>query len=356
MSLVQEIVGSLKACSDSELVSCVALLCNERPAFYTQLVEMLSQPTVPEAPHPVQDDRYVGVIKKFDKARRFGFIDCPDIHAKCGRDTFVSDMQIGRFVVGDQVMFRMTLNKDGQPQAQDLQDAAASALEAAYAGGAEMGAGAIEPIRPLAAPQAAAGLAPGGAGDGRYTGVIKKFSQEKRFGFIECPELWAQFGRDVFLSDVQIGMFTVGSPVSFTLTLNQQGHPQAQGLQDAAGAADGGAAAFQGAAFQGWASPEAVVVPPPAKRQRTEAAERVPPPVQLAGYAAAAGARHIGVIKKFWPENRYGFIDCPELHAQYGSDVFLSDKQVGPFQNGSRVSFTYEVKNGKPQAYELAEA
>jgi len=248
----------------------------------------------------------------------------------------------------------MTLNQQGQPQAQDLEDASASLAEEAYGGVAKAAYGGIAAqtggamlpvvIPPVvSAPPHPVVIPPR---EMRHVGVIKKFNQERRFGFIDCQDLWAKFGRDVFLSDLQLGSFSVGSQVSFTLTLNQQGHPQAQDLQDAS------ATAPLKTHNQGWSSPDTSILP--AKRARTEFEQ---PAVQLqwTNDPIAVADRHIGVIKKFWAENKYGFIECPELQAHFGVDVFLSDKQIGQYQNGSTVSFRYEVKNGKPQAYDLAD-
>merc|ERR1712217_298917 len=107
---------------------------------------------------------------------------------------------------------------------------------------------------------------------------------------------------------------------------------------------------------QGWDSSGGIILPA-AKRARTETMQATIqiPQLPWTDNSISTEERHIGVIKKFWPDNKYGFIDCPELQAQFGSDVFLSDKQIGLYQNGSSVSFRYEVKNGKPQAYDLAD-
>lgn len=65
---------------------------------------------------------------------------------------------------------------------------------------------------------------------GRYRGRIKSFNVEKGFGFIECPETFAQFNRDVFLHKAQFGEMTVGTEVTFQVETNKQGMPQAKDL------------------------------------------------------------------------------------------------------------------------------
>lgn len=201
----------------------------------------------------------------------------------------------------------------------------------------------------------------------RFRGTIKSFKPEKHFGFIDCEELKAEFGGDVFLSDQEIGSFTVGSAVTFSITLNKDGRPQAKLLEQAAAAQ--------------W-TPE-----PPSKRPRMDPqwsqpqhAQWAPPQrIQLGRVAPAAPAqwgqhvqqprqarapagdpmqqRHIGTISKFFPDKHFGFIHSEELQRVFGADVFLSDKEIGSFGIGSEVTFFVELnKSGKPQARALEDA
>lgn len=68
----------------------------------------------------------------------------------------------------------------------------------------------------------------------RAEGVVKSFNEQKGFGFIECPETFAAYNRDVFLHHKQIaGMghsIREGDHVRFEVTINDRGHPQARGL------------------------------------------------------------------------------------------------------------------------------
>merc|ERR1712032_1190868 len=59
------------------------------------------------------------------------------------------------------------------------------------------------------------------------------FWPEKHFGFIDCPMLREHFGVDTFLSDKEVGPFTTGSVVSFSIMLNKDGKPQAKLLAEA---------------------------------------------------------------------------------------------------------------------------
>lgn len=67
----------------------------------------------------------------------------------------------------------------------------------------------------------------------QYRGRIRSFSEQKGFGFIDCQDTYAAFGRDVFIHRFQIvesGVW-VGQEVLFEVELNKAGHPQARGVQ-----------------------------------------------------------------------------------------------------------------------------
>merc|ERR1712224_885827 len=112
----------------------------------------------------------------------------------------------------------------------------------------------------------------------------------------------------------------MGSLVSFHVVLNAQGKPQAQDL-------DIGTSDFGGGkgAPRGYAQPEIGKLPE--------------------SYHEGGLGRYVGTIKRFDPEKHFGFIDCPEVMAEYGKDAYLSDKQIGSFGNGSRVSFEVSLNN-----------
>jgi len=79
----------------------------------------------------------------------------------------------------------------------------------------------------------------GGGMGGRFQGRIKSFNSKQGFGFIECPEAHARFGRDVFLHKAQIGDLKVGAEVFFSVEANKQGMPQARDLVTLDGQAPG---------------------------------------------------------------------------------------------------------------------
>merc|ERR1712039_843440 len=65
----------------------------------------------------------------------------------------------------------------------------------------------------------------------RYVRKINYLYLHKHFGFIKCKELKQQYGMDKFLSDQEAGFFASGNMVSFMVTLNSEGYPQARSLQ-----------------------------------------------------------------------------------------------------------------------------
>lgn len=251
----------------------------------------------------------------------------------------------------------------------------------------------------------------------RYVGIIKSFWVEKHYGFIQCDQLKEQFDADVFLSDLEVGAFAVGSEVSFSVMLNKDGRPQAKMLEavdtnttlvepvQLAPSAqmhrpprEGGgarpaplmqlrqtppppAAPKRVASWGGEASWEGEA-PAPLKAPRLHMALSPPPapgslPAPPAPFAAAplslsrsscevpaelaeavpqpGVAEHFfGTVKSFFPEKHYGFIDCPEFHKSHGCDVFLSSFEISEFQPGDPVVFTITYnRNGRPQAHNL---
>lgn len=70
-----------------------------------------------------------------------------------------------------------------------------------------------------------------GVTDRRWEGVITGYKVEKGFGFIRCPELRAMYPeKDAFLHKNQLGNFNDGDAVSFAVSFNKEGKPQAMEL------------------------------------------------------------------------------------------------------------------------------
>lgn len=65
----------------------------------------------------------------------------------------------------------------------------------------------------------------------RYCGVIKAFDASRGFGFIRCLETYRRFKLDVFLHSSQIARPCIGQHVSFVVSVNARGQPQAKELR-----------------------------------------------------------------------------------------------------------------------------
>merc|ERR1719494_1775576 len=74
----------------------------------------------------------------------------------------------------------------------------------------------------------------------RFKGFVRSFSQVNGFGFVGGDEITQTFGKDVFLhfrelqqimGGIQKPTIPSGTWVTFTVTMNQKGQPQARDVQ-----------------------------------------------------------------------------------------------------------------------------
>jgi len=70
----------------------------------------------------LENGRFQGRVKTFNSKHGFGFIDCPAANEKFGRDVFIHKAQLGDVQVGTEITFEVRTNKDGHPQAKDVQN------------------------------------------------------------------------------------------------------------------------------------------------------------------------------------------------------------------------------------------
>merc|ERR1740138_534742 len=68
-----------------------------------------------------------------------------------------------------------------------------------------------------------------------YTGTVKSFNETNNYGFIDCPEVKAEYGFDVFTHGKELQGHPVGSAVYFELGLSNKGQPQALNVSSAMG-------------------------------------------------------------------------------------------------------------------------
>jgi len=249
----------------------------------------------------------------------------------------------------------------------------------------------------------------------RSKGVVKSFNAEKGFGFVECEELNAVFGSDVFVHAKQINEFTPGTTVSFAVVLNKDNRPQAydiqhdppkgmgkggcnpgsgggteyfKGCNPGKGAGGPGPSGGGGDPNHGWGGEDSPGFNASAmlammssvwggkigggKGKDDGGKGKGCGGTQYAkGFGGKDGpygksgplvvrddqilGKFMGSIKSFNPKSGYGFIECPDLKAQgHQKDVFLNHQQLGEFEVGASIQFTAFLNNkGCPQAKDL---
>eukprot|EP00397_Hematodinium_sp_SG-2012_P019754 GEMP01020316.1.p1 GENE.GEMP01020316.1~~GEMP01020316.1.p1 ORF type:complete len:374 (+),score=93.32 GEMP01020316.1:88-1122(+) len=225
--------------------------------------------------------RFRGVIKSYSQINGYGFIGGDEIMAHIGKDVFLHQREVTEVTgvtephlpANCTLTFTVNINAKGQPQARDLCFDDHSFLQA------QLGAGTNLPMI-----GSASDLVHGGK---RFTGFVRSYSQLKGFGFIGGEEISATFGKDVFLhfrevvstevlASTQKPYVPTGVWVTFVVTLNQKGQPQARDVRFADGQSQ---ASVVNANLTQVAASQAVV----ALQQTWEN-----PATNLAGQAAAA--------------------------------------------------------------------
>jgi cold shock CspA family protein len=254
------------------------------------------------------------VIKSFDPAKGYGFIDSvPGL----GRDVYFKAVD-GETPPskGETVSFVLNWSKDGKPQAANITRALADG----------------EPMR----------------------GTVKSYNAKNGYGFV-CVEGSSQdvyFKKNALppgLEDSAADGSLVGATVRFVVKLLPDGKPQLRDLILEESTANG-AAAPQGAKRKAFAPPE----PAAAKRPRVMTA---PPAVPAGGHLEEAPEEVFmqlhGVIKSFNPQKGYGFISSEEVEGDvwFRKATLPEEHREAPDLAGQEVIFGLtHAKDGKPQA------
>lgn len=266
--------------------------------------------------------RYSGKIVSFNPVKGWGYINSPALFNQFGKDVFLHADYISEgtvFNVNDTVSFSIELNEKGMPQARDIRTGAARDFQEGRAMPAQARQGQKRPL--------------GGRAANNHVGRIVSFNPSKGWGYINCPELFAIYQKDVFLHNDYIAEgsnFGINDTVSFSVELNEKGMPQARDIRPSAarGSQRGGAIPAQ-----------AMQAP---KRQR---------------HGAAGKNFYTGKIVSFNPSKGWGYINCQELFATYQKDVFLHQDYMAEgsaFDAGDMVSFSVELnEKGMPQARDI---
>lgn len=290
----------------------------------------------------------------------FGFIDCPSATDRFKRDVFVHSKELGELQVGDEVSFHVELHKD-MPQARGVTKA---------------------------------GLA-GTTPDERFIGRLHTFKADRGLGFISCDRAYAIFGRDVCIHKDYIGDWKVGDDKSFRIEMYKD-MPQARDIDFTS---EPGAAPplgeryfgrihkfiakrkvgfihcdeahnvwqrdvcihedYMGDAKEGDDISFCVEVVKGMPQARDVSVSDNPAPAHspdehgTLDQCLSPEVRYVGRIHRYLPAKDYGFIRCDEAHRVWNCDVFIHRDYLGNAQEGDEISFSVEVKKGKPQAREV---
>ncbi len=71
-----------------------------------------------------------------------------------------------------------------------------------------------------------------------------------------------------------------------------------------------------------------------------------------------ASGRFYGIVKAYYPERAYGFIECPEATEMYGREVFFNLSEVGDLHFvGAEICFSVRLnRKNEPQACQVSAA
>lgn len=257
---------------------------------------------------------FQGRVRSFSHIKKRGYIYSPEVMAISGQEVYVYQdvLTQANAGVGDQVIFFVHWSIRGQPQA--------SSPMLRISGGEK-------------------GMA--------LKGTFKPAkSEDKQFGFIDCPEIKEYFGRDVYVNkDIAVTLIP-GSTVSFNVFLNREGFPSAQAAtpceEDWTPAPPDLSWSHE---LENPANPQSAIIDLK-DRSLGMGLESTP------GAKTATGQIFTGLVKSFNVATNYGFLECQEVKDLYGFDVFLhGNSVVHPIEVGDAVNFELAInKRGQPQA------
>eukprot|EP00933_Yihiella_yeosuensis_P045849 TRINITY_DN4127_c0_g1_i1.p1 TRINITY_DN4127_c0_g1~~TRINITY_DN4127_c0_g1_i1.p1 ORF type:complete len:347 (-),score=52.42 TRINITY_DN4127_c0_g1_i1:145-1098(-) len=157
--------------------------------------------------NPWDDSKwYVGTVKSYYHQQGYGFIICDEIRKTSGFDVFLTKIELQKgskrsAFPGEQVRFKIGVNKDGKPQAREIQE--------------------YNEEVPWVDPNLS------------FMGKVSKYNSELGFGFIDCEETKSIFNSDVFLHRNQAEALKLvpGNIVTFTVEVTSKGRAQARNVK-----------------------------------------------------------------------------------------------------------------------------
>jgi len=177
----------------------------------------------------------------------------------------------------------------------------------------------------------------------KYFGSIKSFNPQKGWGFIECPQTYELYGKDMFVLKNALpgGVANKGDQVAFTVVQEHNG-PVAATVEVMA---------------RGVAMPVPTTVPgmdlgmlgtqndSPQDGMNSMQANN-------SGEDISCAPGYVGTIKSFNTATGWGMIACPEMMQLHGKDVFFSQAVVreGAPAQGEMVFFVVRMEPKGPAA------
>jgi len=255
-----------------------------------------------------------GVLKSYSAEKGFGFIHCPETMMMFQRDVCIrqKEMEKSQAEVGATVSFLVTVSKEGQPLAKQVEVVGGS-------GGADGGAG---------------GTCAGVSGSG---GAVASSQLPAAFAQ-RAPEAASvsALAANSAASTRSPGAMSPVDPTHFMFTQYAQ---YAAALQSQQGGGGLGGASADNLASRG--------------RGGGPFSSHDP------------NRRYVGIVTKWMDDEGFGFIGCVDSKKVYGKDVFLHRAQVGneadlykqrtqkEIGKGDKVSFQVEISKGMPRARDV---
>eukprot|EP00933_Yihiella_yeosuensis_P013637 TRINITY_DN12536_c0_g1_i3.p1 TRINITY_DN12536_c0_g1~~TRINITY_DN12536_c0_g1_i3.p1 ORF type:complete len:616 (-),score=164.19 TRINITY_DN12536_c0_g1_i3:127-1974(-) len=153
--------------------------------------------------------------------------------------------------------------------------------------------------------------------DQEQIGILARFDEKGGYGFIKCKEIQKRFGRDAFVHKIHFQGVDVGDLVSFYVSVNDRGMPQARRV----------------------------------KKLEGEEAQQAEHKMAAAGLIDMQD--YLGSVGRFDEGKGFGFINCDATKQKYGRDVFLRKQHFVDLELkvGDTVKFQVELnEKDMPQA------
>eukprot|EP00413_Alexandrium_margalefii_P005848 CAMPEP_0204524324 /NCGR_PEP_ID=MMETSP0661-20131031/7317_1 /ASSEMBLY_ACC=CAM_ASM_000606 /TAXON_ID=109239 /ORGANISM="Alexandrium margalefi, Strain AMGDE01CS-322" /LENGTH=263 /DNA_ID=CAMNT_0051530075 /DNA_START=63 /DNA_END=851 /DNA_ORIENTATION=+ len=155
---------------------------------------------------------------------------------------------------------------------------------------------------------------------GRYVGAVKSFNAQKGWGFLECAETFAIYGKDILFQKSELpGPVEKGSQLSFSVAQGRNGMLAVElMLLDQA----------------------------PAKQEHYE---------EDGGGVGPGTGNYVGTLKSYNPLKGWGFIECAETQQLYGKDILVLKTELRgvPPTQGTRLGFSVAQGRKGPIATSL---